>query len=197
MKLPRLSDPDRYRSLYVFDFGDWTAVGYTAPEIAMLLEDPRYQDGKVYKIHNATPDGKLELRGISAERFQLESAMLFWRDDLGDARADYDTLCALADRQPPPGRGFIHFAENLAPGPSGKFVTALVYPSEYDDDYARWLLEANFEGGDQVDAGISMATTYYQLERRVIDRKQVWPASTIAARSADEVFASVRQAVQR
>lgn len=197
MNLPKLSDPGRYRSLYVFDFGDWTAVGYTAPEVAILLEDPRYQAGKVYKIHNATPDGRLELRGVSTERFQLESAMLFWRDNLGDAREDFDALCAAVDRQPPPGRGFVHFAESLAAGQAGRFVTALVYPSEYDDEFARWLLDIDFQGGEQVEGGISMATTYYQLDRHVIDRRQLWSAATIAARTADEVFASVRQAVQR
>ena len=38
MKLPELSSPARYQGLYVFDFGEWTAVGYTAEEIAALLE---------------------------------------------------------------------------------------------------------------------------------------------------------------
>ena len=47
MKLPQLTDPDRYEGLYVFDFGEQCAVGYTASEIAVLLESERYRNGKV------------------------------------------------------------------------------------------------------------------------------------------------------
>ena len=33
MKLPALKNPELYQGLYVFDFGDHTAVGYTAEQI--------------------------------------------------------------------------------------------------------------------------------------------------------------------
>lgn len=197
MKLPQIQDPTRYRGLFVYDFGDWTAVGYTAEEVAMLLEDPRYRDGKVYRVHRATPDGKIELKGVSAERFQLESAMLFWRDDLAAAREDYEQLVRSLNDTPPPSRGFVHLAESLADGQAGRFVNAIVYPSEFDDDMAQWLLDIEYRGGDTVEGGISMATGYYQLDRRVIDRHQFFSARAIAARSAEDVFENVRKALQR
>ena len=48
MKLPRVENTPKYQGLYVYDFGDWTAVGYTAGEIAILVESERYRGGKAY-----------------------------------------------------------------------------------------------------------------------------------------------------
>ncbi len=67
MKLPKLQKPERYVGLYIFDFGEHTGVGFTAQEVAELLESEKYKNGKVYKIHKAYPDGKLELKGVRAE----------------------------------------------------------------------------------------------------------------------------------
>jgi hypothetical protein len=53
MKLPELEKSEKYVGLYIFDFGDHTGVGFTAQEVAELLESEKYRDGKVYKIHKA------------------------------------------------------------------------------------------------------------------------------------------------
>ena len=81
MKLPELKEHQKYVGLYVFDFGDHTGLGFTAQEVAELLESERYKDGKVYKIHKAYPDGKLELKGIPAKIFQLEAGLFFYSND--------------------------------------------------------------------------------------------------------------------
>ncbi|KPL19897.1 MAG: hypothetical protein AMJ75_12465 [Phycisphaerae bacterium SM1_79] len=60
MKLPELEKPEEYVGLYIFDFGDHVGVGFTAEEVAELLESEKYKDGKVYKIHRAYPDGRLD-----------------------------------------------------------------------------------------------------------------------------------------
>ena len=73
MKLPKLQDSEKYVGLYIFDFGDHTGVGFTAQEVAELLESEKYKDSKVYKIHRAYPDGKLELKGVQPRLFQLEA----------------------------------------------------------------------------------------------------------------------------
>ena len=90
MILPHVDDPTRLRGLYVYDFGDWTAIGYTAEEIAILLDDESWRGGKIYKIHRATPDGQMELRGVSPTRFNVESGMFFCRRELDAARADFE-----------------------------------------------------------------------------------------------------------
>lgn len=197
MKLPAVENPERYRGLYVFDFGEWTAVGYTADEIETLLQSEKYRGGAVYRIHRAYPDGRMELRGVAPERFHFESGMFFRRAELADARRDFDALLAAAERQPPPSRAYVHLAECRDPGAAGRFLTALVYPAESDEDVAEWLLGVGFWGGDQVEGGVSHVTNYYDDLVRVIERRQLWSAATHSVRSAEEVLASVRRAVQR
>ncbi|QOJ15641.1 MAG: hypothetical protein HRU75_13760 [Planctomycetia bacterium] len=195
MKLPPLDDPARYRRLYVFDFGEWVAVGYTADEIAMLLESERFRDGRVFQIYNAWPDGRMELRGISNARFQLESGMLFFRGDSAAAAADFDELLRTADTAPPPCRAFLHLA-TLGEGADARHVTVLGYPAEYDDEIGDWLTRIGYAGGDWVEGGSSCITTYQDTQRTVHRRAQL-TAREHASRSREEVYSSIRKAVQR
>ena len=90
MKLPELEKPEKYAGLYIFDFGDHVGVGFTAREVAELLESEKYSHGKVYKIHRAFPDGKLELKGVTVETFQLEAGMFFYSSEPDTARRDFN-----------------------------------------------------------------------------------------------------------
>jgi len=107
MELPKLQKPDKYVGLYIFDFGDHAGVGFTAEEVAELLESERFRQGKVYKIHRAHPDGRLELKGVAAETFQLEAGMFFYSQDLETARGDFKRLTDMAVSSAPalPGQG--------------------------------------------------------------------------------------------
>ena len=96
MELPKLEKSEKYVGLYIFDFGDHTGVGFTAQEVAELLESEKYAGGKVYKIHRAYPDGKLELKGVPAETFELEAGMFFYSSDREDSRRDFKQLVDLA-----------------------------------------------------------------------------------------------------
>lgn len=197
MKLPTLDQPQRYRGLYVYDFGPWAAVGYTAEEIAVLLESDTYRHGRVYKIVRATPDGHVELKGVSAERFQMESGMFFQRDAESAARADFRTLCDLARRCPPPARAVVHLADRGRAAGRIRYVTALIYPAEYEDEMAAWLLGNVYAGGDTVEGGISNVSNYQVQAKTILAREQLWSAATTPARSTADVLATVRQAVQR
>ena len=73
MRLPRLDNPQRYAGLFVVDFGETCSVGYTAEEVALLMESEAHADAKVYRIHNAYPDGTMELKGVPRNRFALEA----------------------------------------------------------------------------------------------------------------------------
>ena len=44
MQLPALKDPTRYAGLYAVDFGEESAVGYTAREVEILLDHEKYRD---------------------------------------------------------------------------------------------------------------------------------------------------------
>ena len=197
MILPRVKDPQRLRGLYVYDFGDWTAVGYTAEEIAILLEDENHGGGKVYKIHRASPDGRMELRGVSPARFGLESGMFFYRGELEAARADYEALRAAAGQTPPPCRAFLHLADRAADAGPQRFLTVLIVPSEYEDVLGNWLTAIAFYGGELAEGGISHVTNYYNEQKTVLDRQQLWSQPAIPSRSPEQVLANVRQAVQR
>ncbi len=194
MKLPALSSPEWYSGLYVFDFGHQVAVGYTADEIAVLLESERFADGKVYRIHRALPDGTLELKGVAPATFQREDGFLFYRADSAAAAADFRTLAERADGTPPPCRAKVHLARIA--GASYPELTALIFPAEYAHDMAGWLDRIGFDGGDFVEGGPSQVTGYAESGATVLERAQLWPTGNMT-RSAEEVLASVDQAVQR
>jgi len=197
MKLPNVTNSERYGGLYVFDFGPWTAVGYTAEEITILLESERYRDGQVYKIVRATPDGQMELRGVPRERFQLESGMFFIRNDLSAAQADFETLRRLGQTQGAPCRAFVQLAERGAGEGVARYVTALIYPAEYEDEMARWLLATGYAGGDTVEGGVSHVSDYYAEAKTILERQQLWSQPAIPSRLPEEVLNSVRRAAQR
>ena len=124
MKLPELEKPEKYVGLYIFDFGDHNGVGFTAEEVAELLESEKYRDGKVYKIHKAYPDGRLEIKGVLGETFQLEAGMFFYSGDMETARRDFKGLVNLAVKSTPPCRAKVHLAKYA----DDKLVVALIIP---------------------------------------------------------------------
>ena len=197
MKLPTVAEPQRYRGLYIYDFGAWSALGYTAEEIAVLLESEAQRDGKVYKIVRVSPDGAMELRGVAAERFQAESGMFFNRRELSPARADFAELGRLAQTQGAPCRAYVQLADRGPEAGVSRYVTALIYPAEYEDEMAAWLNAAGYAGGDLAEGGSSHVTDYYAADKTILDRQQLWNQPAIPSRSPDEVLRTVRQAVQR
>ncbi len=195
MKLPRLDDPAKYAGLYVFDFGDQVAVGYTADEIAVLLESEKHHHGKVYKIYRAYPDGTMELKGVPNSRFQLEEGLFFYRLSAEGARRDFEQLKALAADRVPPCRAKVHLAQIEATELA--HCVALIYPADYSDEISQWLSEIGFDGGDRVEGGIGQVTDYYQSVVLRIDQHQLWGTLDRTSRPAEEVLANVHMAVQR
>lgn len=194
MKLPELESPEKYRGLYVFDFGDQVAVGYTADEIAVLLESQRYADGKVYRIHRAMPDGTMELQGVSRETFLKEDGLFFYRDDPDLAEEDFQTLVREAANAPPPCRMKLHLAR--ISGSRYELCTVAIFPAEYTHDVSDWLNRIGYEGGDLVEGGPSQVSDYYAAGATVIKRQQLWPMPS-QSRPAEEVLATTHLAVQR
>jgi len=193
MKLPRLEKPDRYQGLYVFDFGDHAGVGFTAEEVAELLDSERYKEGKAYKIHRAYPDGRLELRAVPAAKFQLEAGMFFHASDEATARGDFKRLVDLAVGTAPPCRATVQLAKHA----QDKFVVALVYPAEHDDDISSWLLEGNYRTAGAAEGGVGAVERYYQDKPEVLDRHQLFGASATVSRTGAELLTAVPRAVQR
>ena len=193
MKLPELQNPQKYVGLYIFDFGDHAGIGFTAEEVAELLESEKYKDGKVYKIHKAYPDGKLELKGVRAEIFQLEAGMFFYSSILEIAKADFKQLVNLAVKTIPPCRAKVHLAKYSR----DSFVVALIYPAEYDDEISSWLLDGKYKTSGAAEGGIETLQRYYDIKPQIIDRYQLFGKSAVESRTGEELLADIKLAVQR
>jgi hypothetical protein len=193
MKLPKLERPEKYAGLYVFDFGDQAGVGFTAEEVAELLESERYHEGKVYKIYRAYPDGRMEIKGVPAQTFQLESGMLFYATSREQAKADFQKLVNMAVSAEPPCRAKVHLAKYT----DDKFAVALIYPAEYEDEIGSWLLARNYRTTGAAEGGTGAVERYYQDAPEIIERHQLFGTSEGISRTGDELLVSLKRAVQR
>ncbi len=193
MKLPELKNSEKYVGLYIFDFGDHAGVGFTAEEVAELFESERYKNCKAYKIHRAYPDGRLELKGVRPEIFQLEAGMFFYSNGLEIARADFKGLVNLAVKSAPPCRAKLHLARYT----NEKFVTAIVYPAEYDDQISAWLSDGDYKTTGATEAGSEAVQRYYDYKPQILDRYQLFGKSENQSRSGAELLANLKLAIQR
>jgi hypothetical protein len=193
MKLPELKNSEKYVGLYIFDFGDHCGVGFTAEEVAELFESERYKNCKAYKIHKAYPDGKLELKGVLAEIFQLEAGMFFYSSDHETARREFKSLVHLAIKTAPPCRAKVHLAKYM----DEKFATALIYPAEYDEEISTWLLNGDYKTSSAAEGGIKAVQRYYDAKPEIIERHQLFGQSKYQSRSGTELLANLKLAVQR
>ncbi len=193
MKLPELQNSERYVGLYVFDFGDHSGVGFTAEEVAELLESERYKDGKVYKIHKAYPDGTIELKGVGSDIFQLEGGMIFHSGDEATARGDFDRLVGLGVTAAPPCRAKVQLARYS----DDKFAVAFIYPAEYDDQISGWLLDGNYTTAGVAEGGVGVVQQYYDRQPEILDRHQLFASSDRESRTGEQLLESVKRVIQR
>ncbi len=193
MKLPEVQNSEKYVGLYIVDFGDHSGVGFTAQEVAELLESEKFKHIKVYKIHNAYPDGRMELKGIGAEIFELEKGMFFYSGDLESAQENFKRLVDLAVKLAPPARAKVH----LARYDDDNFVTALIYPAEYDDEFSHWLIDGGYKTAGAAQGGVEAVQRYYDRKGEILDRHQLFGQASYESRTGEELLASTKIAVQR
>ena len=191
--MPELQKPEKYVGLYIFDFGDHAGVGFTAEEVAELLESEKYKHGKVYKIHRAYPDGRLELKGLPSQTFQLEAGMFFYSSALETARGDFKKLVGLAVGTAPPCRAKVHLAKYS----NDKFAVVFIYPAEYDDEVSLWLLDGQYKTSGAAEGGIEVVQRYYDYKPEILDRHQLFSKSESISRTGSELLAGLKLAVQR
>ena len=191
--MPKLQNSEKYVGLYIFDFGDHAGVGFTAEEVAELLESEKYKHGKVYKIHRAYPNGKLEIKGVPAQTFQLEAGMFFYSSALETARGDFKKLVGLAVGTAPPCRAKVHLAKYS----NDKFAVVFIYPAEYDDEVSLWLLDGQYKTSGAAEGGIEAVQRYYDYKPEILDRHQLFGKSESISRTGQELLAGLKLAVQR
>ena len=193
MKLPEVKEAEKYVGLYAVDFGDHSGLGFTGREVAELLESERFKDITVYKIHNAYPDGRMELKGVRREIFQLEMGMFFYSTEYETAEADYRKLIDLAVRVTPPAGAKVHIAKYS----NSKFVTAIIYPAEFDDQFSRWLIESDYKTTGPAQGGIEAVNRYYNAASEILARHQLFGRENYQNKTGMELLAATKIAVQR
>ncbi|AQQ72524.1 hypothetical protein SMSP2_02910 [Limihaloglobus sulfuriphilus] len=192
MKLPEINNPRAFKSLYAIDFGEYSSVGFTGREVAELLESERYRGVKVYRIHNARPDGTMELKGVQRETFELESGMFFYADDEDQARQYYNRLVEIALKASPPERAKVHLAKT-----GDSFAAAIIYPAEADADFADWLKAAGYMTSGFVEGGMCSVSRYYHGNAEILESRQLFAADEVRHRSGEELLADIRKPLQR
>lgn len=193
MQLPEIKNADRYTGFYVVDFGDRCGVGFTAEEVAALLESEKFKDIKVYKIYNAYPDGRMELKGVPNEIFQLEAGMFFYEFDQIVAEADFKSLISSAVSSDVPGRAKVHLAKYN----DEKFVTALIYPAEYNDEFSKWLLALDYKTSGPTEGGMGAVKRYYEEAPEILDRQQLLAGQKFESKTGVELLAATKRAIVR
>ena len=193
MNIPQIENSENYIGLYVVDFGEYSSTGFTAQEVAELLESEKFAHCKVYKIHNAYPDGRLELKGVTAETFQLEMGMFFYENNDRTAKNDFKNLVNLAVQNAPPCRAKLHLAKYS----DDKFVTTVIYPAEYNDEISEWLTGADFKTKGPAEGGIEAVQRYYNDNPKIIDRHQLFAKTELQNRTGEELLANLKVALQR
>lgn len=193
MNLPKVEDAKKYVGLYVVDFGDTSSVGFTAEEIAELLESEQFSDVKVYKIYRAYPDGKMELKGVPSGIFQLEMGMFFYADSNEAGEKDYDNLIALAEKTLPPCRAKVE----LAKLDDNNFAVAMIFPAEYNDEVSAWLIDLDYKTAGAASGGVSEVQSFYDGKPEVLKSCQLHAESAYKTRSGEELIKASRLAVQR
>lgn len=190
MKLPEIKRADKYKGLYVVDFGDHSGVGFTAEEVAELLESEKFKDIKVYKIYRAYPDGKMELKGVPNSIFELEAGMFFYESDESTARGDYNRLVNSAVTSAPPTKAKVH----LAKYDDEKFVTAIIYPAEQNDEVSKWLLDIDYKTTGAAEGGIDSVKRYYADSPEILERHQLFSSSQIESLTGERLLAATKMA---
>lgn len=193
MNIPKIENANKYTGLYVVDFGETSSVGFTANEVAELLESEKYAGIKVYKIHGAYPDGKMELKGVPSGIFQLEMGMFFYAGTETTSEKEYDDLIALAETTLPPCRAKVELAKIT----DELYTTAIIYPAEYNDEVSAWLISIDYKTSGAAAGGIEAVTSYNEQKTETINSHQLHSADAYKSRTGEELLSTARQAIQR
>ncbi len=195
LKLPPISDPDRYVGLFVYDFKTHVSVGYTADEIRILRTSEKHSQGQAFEIYRANEVGGFELRGASTERLNARESICFLRNHHSDARADYDQLVALAKAHPLQVATELMLTKMHDWQP--QHVTALTYPAIAANAISGWLSDRQFTGGDELACGIDRSRELYREGVLRIASIELPTQIDYTSRSAEEVLRRVDELVQR
>lgn len=192
--LPAISDPSRYLGLFVFDFGDHVAVGYTAGEIDTLRAMPEYRSGTPYQVYRIHENGGFELRGMGGSPLSVREAMCFLRAEGAAARRDYDAIVRAAEKDAIPVEAELRLLRSYSFDPPD--LTALVYPAHASHLISAWLTKTTLSPGDRVEAGSNLVPQLDSGAGLTVKSSQLLSAAT-SDRSRQELLDCIHNPLQR
>lgn len=195
MKIPPVRHPTRYAGLYVYDFGDRVSVGFTGNEVRMLRQTPAYRAGTAFEIYRVNEHGGFELRGATEDRLGTLEALCFLRDHGADARRDYDTLVALAERAPVGANVEVVLAKVYDFAPPD--VTGMIYAVAASQVVSSWLIAHAPDLSAAVDGGPDTHDKFTRSSGMRIASRQLTALMDYTDRSLEAVKAHAGRAVQR
>ena len=119
--------------------------------------------------------------------------MFFYSNALESSRGDFKKLVDLSVAASPPCRAKVY----LSKYGDDKYVVALIYPAEYDDELSSWLLDGQYKTSGAVEGGIEAAQRYYDYKPEILDRYQLFAESESISRTGQKLLAGLKLAVQR
>ncbi len=137
-------------------------VGLSFDEAALLRETPRGREAIVYRIHRISEDGRMELIGVSDAALRRSACFAYHRNEVREARLDFDGILEHARITPPPCRIELRLLRE-APPQSASLV-ALKFPEVCADAVKVWLAAIGRSLGDP-SAARPIALSDFDAER--------------------------------
>jgi len=195
MKLPPLRNPLQYVGLYVLDFGDRVAAGYTAQEVALLLATKEYESAKAFRIHRVDERGCVELAGVSGRDVMQRDILVFAFDSAEQAGRGFSRLRQLAQQTPAPcacAMEWVDFADVDPPN-----AVCLTFAQSASGGLSSWLEAVGFDAGSRVYGGPRLLGRYRAAALQPIAQCTLVAVADYAPRSIDELRDSIDQPLQR
>lgn len=194
LKLAPIPDPWRYEGLFIYDFGDHAAVGYTPAEILVLRQSADHRHGTPYQIYRVDERGALELRGAADAELVARDALCFARFEAAMARKDFSAILAAAGREALPTFASLRLMRCYGFDPPD--VTVLEFPASAGPAVSRWLTATGLHPGDRVEGGAA-ALSLVESAGGLTLASEVLPCGMPPDRPAEVVLATTHLPLQR
>ena len=189
MKIPPLQQPERYAGSYLLDLGDRVCVGYTADEVAVLLETEECRSATAYLIHRVDERGNVELVGVSTKDVVRRDILIFAFDSPDAARTAFSCLRRLAAKTPAPCPCSMELTDFDGVEPS--HVISLTFPQAASGQLSAWLERNEFDAGDRVFGGPQTLSQYQAAAPTPIAQCLLATTFDHKSRSREELLASL------
>jgi hypothetical protein len=153
---------------FIVKFRDATQANLSADQVIELLDAQAASIQEIFRIHRMDGRGRMELVGVSLADCRRRDCLLFSRNEVRNARKDFDDVLELASRTPPPCRVEVQLGHVDRPDPS--HVVVLIFPAPCTESVGQWLTDAGLRLGDLADGSSAVLAAYEDAGPQVVKR---------------------------